>query len=272
MSYDAEELSVQSGAPVELYDFAQGSVSWRYTSSEAEFTDDSQSPSVSYTSIAIERSGIESSGEQARNSLSLTVPRTFPVAELFRVSPPSEVITVTVRRVHRGDTSDIVTSWAGRVLNCDFEGAKATLRCEPITVSLARVGLRRVYQVTCPHVLYGEGCALDKADFDHSTVVYAIDGLELTVDSVNSAYNYAGGFVEWVNDDGVTERRFIEFHANEVLTLMQPFAGIAVTDAVTIYPGCDHTLTTCDATFANALNYGGQPYFPAVNPFIGPVF
>jgi uncharacterized phage protein (TIGR02218 family) len=283
MSYSANEISTQLGAPVELYDFAQGSVEWHYTSSEVVAL---TVTGETYTSAPIERSEIEASNEQARNALKLTVPRDFPVAELFRVAPPSEVISITVRRIHRDDTTaspqGVVVAWMGRVLSCEFSGAKATLQCEPITVSLARVGLRRVYQVACPHVLYGDGCELDKADWDHATTVAVLSGSDLTVATINTAHSYAGGFVTWVNDDGITERRFIESTATyfsgspqvegAVLTLLQPFVGLSVSDSVVIYPGCDHTLTTCNTVFSNAVNYGGQPYFPEKNPFTVAVF
>ncbi|MBK7804300.1 MAG: phage BR0599 family protein [Chloracidobacterium sp.] len=35
--------------------------------------------------------------------------------------------------------------------------------------------------------------------------------------------------------------------------------------------GCDHTLATCIAKFANGLNYGGMPYWPTKNPFDGTI-
>lgn len=272
MSYDTNELSVQLGAPVELYDFAQGSVEWHYTSAEVIALEVGD---TTYTSAAIERSKLESSAEKARNTITLTVARNFAIAELFRVAPPSEVISITIRRVHRGDITDsppdVITAWVGRVLTCEWSGAEAKLKCEPITVSLARTGLRRVYQAACPYALYGSECGVLKTSFDHATTVASISGLVLTVNSVGTG-DYSGGFVEWVNDDGITERRFITSDSGTALTLMQPFSGISVSDNVTIYPGCDHTLTTCDATFSNALNYGGQPYFPEKNPFTIAVF
>ena len=268
MTYAAEEISVQSGAPVDLYEFAHGLSEYRYTSSEADFTLGADT----YTAIALERNAVEASQEKARNTLKLTMPRTAAVAELFRVAPPSDTVTITVRRVHRGDTASPVVVWMGRVLGCAFEGARATLNCEPITVSLARTGLRRVYTLSCPHVLYGAACGLAKASYDHATTVSSISGVTLTVASIG-AFSYAGGFVEWTNDDGNVERRFIKSHASTALTLMQAFAGIATSDAVTLYPGCDHTLTTCDTTFGNALNYGGFPGIPQKNPWAGdPVF
>lgn len=283
MSYDTEEISVQSGAPVELFDFAQGVVEWHYTSAELIALTVS---GETYTSASIERSEIESTQEKARNKVTLTVPRNFPVAELFRVSPPSEVITITIRRLHRADITaspeSLIVLWIGRVLSCEFAGAQAKLSCEPITVSLARIGLRRVYQVNCPHVLYGDGCGLNKDDLENSTTVSALSGLNLSCLGLDPAFSFAGGFVVWENDDGVFERRFIESATTStagspevttwVLTLLNPFVGLSVSDPILVYPGCDHTLTTCDEVFDNAVNYGGQPYFPEKNPFEGPVF
>jgi len=272
VSYAAEEISVQDGAPVELYTFAYGVNSYRYTSREASFTDTTVSPNLVYASASIERSAIESSDEKARNTLKLSVPRNFAVAELFRVAPPSDAISVTVRRVHRGDTTSFATIWKGRVLGCAFQGARAELQCEPVTVSLARTGLRRLYGKSCPYALYGQGCGLNKADFDTATTVSAIDGLTLTVASIG-AFSYAGGFVEWVDDDGNTQRRFIESHVLTALKLTQAFSGLSVSDAVTIYPGCDHTLATCATVFSNNFNFGGFPFMPVKNPFRGdPVY
>lgn len=274
MSYDAQEISVQDGAPIELYTFAQDTSEWFFTSSGQDYRDETEISSVNsdgnlYESASITRTPIAATEEEARNRLRLTVPRTFAVAELLRVAPPSDAITVIVRRVHRGDTANPVTVWVGRVLSCVFQGAAAELDCEPITVSLGRTGLRRLYGKSCPFALYGQGCGLDKPDFDHATTVSSVSGLVLTVASVDGAYTYAGGFVEWVNDDGNTERRFITAATGTALTLMMPFQGIAASDAVTIYPGCDHTLATCDTTFANAANYGGFAWFPSRNPFAG---
>lgn len=273
MSYDAQEISVQSGAPVELYHFTQGVAEWLYTSAATDYADetdyDSNTSSRVYQAIPITRSSIGATEEAARNALTLTVPRNISLAELFRVAVPSEVIHVTVRRVHRGDTSDPIVVWVGRVLGCAFEGASAKISCEPISVAQRRTGLSRLFTVGCPWALYGAGCGLDKAAYATATTVLSASGLVLTVADVESGFNYAGGFVEWENADGITERRAIESHTGTALTLMQQFPGVAASDPVTVYPGCDHTLATCDTQFDNSANYGGFPWMPAKNPYDG---
>lgn len=281
MSYDSTETSVQDGAPLEIYDFAEDTSEWHFTSAElVGLTVDG----VTYTSAAIERSELSASTEEARNTLTLTVPRTFPIAERYRVAGPVGVISVTLRRLHRGDADgspqDWAVRWMGRVLSCVFEGPSAKLRCEPVSTSMRRTGLRQLYQRACPHVLYGAGCGLAKSAFAYASTVQVISGLTVTVGELDSAHSFAGGFVEWVNDDGNTERRFIESASvvagspeTNVLTLTQAFLDLSVSDSVTVYPGCAHNTTACADEFDNILNYGGWPYIPNRNPFNGnPVF
>lgn len=267
MTYDASERSFQGGAPVELYLFARGSQVWRFTSADTDIEHEGNT----YTSIPLSRNAIETSPEQPRNTLTITAPRDFTIAYLFRITAPTDIVSLTVYRFHRGDSGTAVI-WMGRVLNALWQGAKAQLTCEPISVSFGRTGLRRLYQTSCPHVLYGSGCRLDKADFARVCVVGAIDGNALTVDGLDPM-SYGGGFVEWDVGSGNLERRFIRSFAGLVLTLAQPFQDLEVGDSVTVYPGCDHTMATCDGDFDNLVNYGGMPFIPSKNPFDGsPVY
>lgn len=271
MTYDAREISLQSGAPVEIYEFARAAQQWLVTSSPEPVVVDS----ITYTPHMIRRSSIEETQERARSAVKLTVARNFPIADLFRVSPPTDVISLTIKRYHRGD-SQVVVIWSGRVLNCDWQGAEATINCEPVSTSLRRTGLRRMYQRQCPHVLYGSACGLSKDDYKLTANVDAISGTTISVSecSAQAAGYYAGGFVELSVGGGGLERRFITNHTGAVLTLSQAFGeDLAVGAEVNIYPGCNHTLATCKAKFSNLVNYGGFPFIPTKNPFDGsPIF
>ena len=57
-------------------------------------------------------------------------------------------------------------------------------------------------------------------------------------------------------------------HAGSSLTLANPCA-LAVSDAVTLYPGCARNRETCKNKFNNILNFGGWPWIPLRNPFDG---
>jgi uncharacterized phage protein (TIGR02218 family) len=270
MTYNAYETSHQSGAPVELYEFARAAQVWRYTSADSDITYDSKT----WSAATMMRNSIEATPEQARNALKVTVQRDNEVADLFRQTAPTEVIALTVRRYHRGDGNAVVI-WVGRVLNVEWQGSQAVLNCEPVTASMKRPGLRRLYQRQCPHVLYSAACGVNKAAMAVAGTVGGISGTALTVAAAAGEADgyFAGGYVEWQPESGVFERRFIKKHIGSALTLSVAFDGIAVGQAVTLYPGCDHTTTTCDGKFSNLNNYGGFPHIPTKNPFGGsPIF
>ena len=52
------------------------------------------------------------------------------------------------------------------------------------------------------------------------------------------------------------------------LTLVLPFHEDVLSEDVSVYAGCDHTIATCLAKFANDINFGGCPYVPTKNIFI----
>lgn len=271
MTYDASERSYQSGAPVELYEFGRASQVWRYNSSNDTVTIDG----LTYTAASIRRSGIEATQERARSAIKLYTPRNFEIADLFRITPPTDVISLTIKRYHRGDES-VVVIWSGRVVNCDWSGSEAAINCEPVSTSMRRTGLRRIYQRQCPHVLYGDACALQKDDYKVTGAVDAISGNTISVSECGAeADNYfAGGFVELSVGSGGIERRFITANTGAVLTLSKAFGSdLEVGASVNVYPGCDHTLNTCKNKFSNLVNYGGFPFIPTKNPFDGsPVY
>ncbi|MGC4076856.1 MAG: phage BR0599 family protein [Rubrivivax sp.] len=263
MTYTARETSMHAGAPVELYAFAIGSVTWRYTSSARTVTVDG----VDWTPAPLKRGRIETSQETARNGLDIECARDFPVAQLLAVSPPSDPIALTIRRVHRGDGETAVI-WIGQILNCDFsprEG-KATLHGECARSVLRRVGLRRAYQRLCPHPLFGKKCGLARAAHAIATTVTSVSGLDVGVAAL-LARPYSGGWIEWTRPSGFVDRRFVQAVTGLQLRLTLPIYGLPVGAAVTVLPGCDHTTSTCATVYANLDNHGGFPSIPSKNPF-----
>lgn len=268
MTYESRETSMQLGEPLELYEFKYNDEVLRVTSakSEVEYAGHTWEPAP------LRRSAIEYTTDNGRNNLKLNAVRDFPIAELFRIMPPSTVILLTVYRVHAGDTDGAVI-WAGRVLECDWANSIATLNCEPVSSSMQRIGLRRVYQRACPHVLYGGQCKVIKEDFAVPAEVEFIDGLSIysTAISLFPDAHFSGGYIE-VEINGQIERRFITRQFMGYLQINVPLPGLVVGDSLTVYAGCDHTLTTCHSKFDNSDNYGGMPYIPTKNPFNGSIY
>jgi uncharacterized phage protein (TIGR02218 family) len=220
------------------------------------------------------RNAIEATNEMARGALNINCARTLPLLEMFKFAPPGDVVTVSLYRLHRGET-EAITAWMGRVLNVTWRGLEAVLHCESVYTSIKRPGLRRMYQKQCPHVLYSTPCGLDRNDHVVAASVASINGLNLTLNGIGAyaSGSFNGGYVEWEAPQGQFERRAIREHAGSVVTVNFQALGLSPLQEIFLYPGCDHTMATCSSKFSNLENYGGFPYIPAKNPFGGnPVY
>lgn len=270
MSYESYESSRDGGQPVELYEFTLGAEAWRHTSA-----DELQSHlGHDYAPEVIQRPEIESSGEIGKANLPIRVPVDFPVALLFRLAAPAEVILLRIHRKHRGD-ADAVVIFVGRVVNCDWTGREAVLQAESVYTSIRTTGLRRMYAKQCPHMLYGTACRVDPDGFASTGTLTSVSGVSLVVYGAHasSAGYWAGGILLWVDGDGRGHRRMIEDHgAAGAVRLLSPIPGLPTGASVQLWPGCDHTKATCANRFDNRLNYGGFPGIPGVNPISSPIF
>jgi uncharacterized phage protein (TIGR02218 family) len=263
MSYDAQERG--HGRPLDLYEFARQHLHWRFTSAAQPITIGFEV----YQPVAIEHAGISASRELARNALAITVARDNPVAELFRIAPPSDVVTCVISQMHEG-SSERVALWSGRIVGVDWSGAQAELSLEPVYTSVRRLGLRRRYQRACPFALYGAGCGVLRTAWQHVSTADSIAGLTVQVTGAGAFGDgwYAGGYLEW-ETAGLNERRMIARQVGPNVELTAAPHGLAVGQVVRLFPGCDRTLATCHGKFNNSLNYGGMPYIPLRNPFAG---
>jgi uncharacterized phage protein (TIGR02218 family) len=271
MPIDTYEGSEQDGQPIELYEFTSGVTVTRYTSYHEDYLYDLV---TTFTAASIKRSAIEDTQELSRSPLDLTVARDFPICELFRVAPPSNVVRLSVFRIHAGDTERALI-WSGRVIDRSIEGSiSATLHCEPVLTGLKRLGLTRKYQRPCPHVLYGEGpskCNANKAVFATTASLSAVSGVTLqsfTFATKPDGY-YAGGELEWDAGSGRMEYRGIKRHVGNEIEVTHPIVGLAALAEVVVYAGCTHEMTVCDDTFSNSDNYGGFRHVPQKNPYGG---
>lgn len=281
MAYSDKEISTQDGRPVALYLIEWGPTRWRYTSTDRPVTInesvDGVMRAVTYEPRAISDNGM-TQGSSSQNDFQINAPSNLPVVDLFRGTPPSETIWITVRRIHVGET-DAPIYWKGTLNNVKRpEPAKATLIGKPIAASLKRTGLRLCWTRECPHFLYDVDCRVKKEEYAVEAEVIALAANVVYVVPVEEKPDgwFRGGFVEWqASAEGTLERRFVEQDVNVVetgdLTLQLTIFGLvdylAIGDTVTVYPGCDRLPTTCDGKFNNISNYGGFEKMPGKTPF-----
>lgn len=268
MTYSSVETSVDDGNPIELYEFVMSPLSWYYTDNPKTITNGLHD----YLTTTISRSKISQSEEINRVDLTITVPRDFAPADRFRVTPSSDPMIVNIRRKHVTDAEDILI-WQGRVMSVSWEGATANLICEPTYSSMRRPGLRRYYTYICAHSLYGSKCRVVSEVYRVSDDVSSVADTVINVPIAGGQADgfYTGGFVEYLTEEGMTEQKLILSHIGSELTLATTPVDLVGGMLISIFPGCDHTIDTCEGKFSNKDNYGGFPYIPTGSPFAGKI-
>lgn len=262
MSYDQREQSDFSSHPLELYRFSLGGQQWLFTSSDHEVT---VSAEEKYQPVYIKRSGFTKGGDARKSTMEIEVHAANDVALLYRTGWLTGMLIVTIYRHHYED-SEFSVMWKGRVTGCRWSGSVATLSCDSAHTLFQRAGLRRVYQVGCPHVLYSPACGLSADSWDVAGTVAAVDGKAVTLSGISG---YATGYFTGGMLKSGDELRMITAHSGNVVTLVDSVADLADGATVTLWPGCAHTVAACKNKFSNLINYGGLPYLPAKNPFSG---
>lgn len=272
MSFNEFETSLQNGKPIRLYQFQRGPLKWGYASTNINITH----LGIVFRSVegGIADDGIRQTGDAQADLLTLTVPANLDVAQMYRQIAPHQTVNLTIYDLHYGDTGYLV-SWMGIVAGVKFTNElTATIQCQTLQATLERTGLRKTWSRTCPHQLYDQSCLVERSSFKVTGTISRIDGVTISVANAAAQINnyYAGGYIEWTSQYGL-EQRGIELHQGDTLTLYCGTFGLALTQEIAIYAGCDRTFATCDSKFNNVPNYGGSPHMPGKSPFDGtPIF
>ena len=263
MSFLFREKSAYSGHPMELYRFTMGDKQWMFTSSDHEvaLSDDEK-----YLPTYIKRGRFTLGGDTKKTTIDIEVMNSNPIALMFRAGWLPQSTIVTIYRRHYEDNESVML-WKGRIINCKWSKSVATLTSEPAYTLLRRAGLRRVYQVGCPHALFSQDCRLDESKWAVSGSVSVVNRNVITVPA-------AGGFATEYFVAGMVEaengyRMMITGHDGGQITLLDAVAGIEAGQTITLWPGCDRSTDCCSKRFKNLNNYGGLPFLPKKNPFSG---
>lgn len=264
MTSEARDLSIQDGAPIELWEFMVYGQKYRYTTASEDYVFDSQT----YLSPgALSHSEFEETTEIPKNNITLSVPIDFEILDYYDDVPPDDVILLSIFETHRGE-DDAALKWTGSVLNGMRNEEGGELTCENIYTSLRRTGLRRIYSRACPHVLYGPACKAQDTAFRIQVQLDSVDGINIT-SSVLATFadgRFAGGLLEYEPTPGRIHRRGLKTHAGNAAVMTHALPGLDGLAQVFLYPGCKHDLPDCDDFFDNVENYGGFPFVPRQNP------
>jgi len=276
MSYDPTEQSNYSGQPIQLYDIRYHNERWLFAATDNPQTLPGIFGGVDvYQPIATDDGEIMDSTDASQDGTSLRIPSTSSLATRLLRARPNGDFFFYIRRCHEGDP-DAPIIWSGTIASAQrTEIAVCEIQARSMLASLRRSGLWSSYERNCPLPLYSPRCGVDKEAYKNIGRVAGMNGREIYINEAATRPDgyFAGGFMEWTNEEGARERKFIEFHAGSLIGVLDSGAGITVNLEVTLYAGCEHNMATCINRFNNQSNYGGFPKLPGVNPFAGdPVF
>lgn len=228
---------------------------------------------VTYVPWPISHPDYTTTGTLDKSNINVDLARGSGLDALFNAYAPSQVLNLFIFQGHMGDDptpSNFPLEWSGQVASVSYEdGSTLRVTVESIASSMRRPGLRRNYQLGCPHPLYGEGCRAKMAPATVIRTVTNVSGNHITVDSAPAIARgkYLGGMVMWTDEDGKSRVATITaFNASLAIYLRGYTGGINVGDQVKLILGCNRTMGDCQNLHNNILNFGGQPFIPLESP------
>lgn len=269
-NYSKFAASRYSSKPASLYRFVYGTEAGNvicFTDADQEIIFNGET----YVPRSVACDEITSSALLDKSTFTIAVSIDNPIAELFRIYPPSVQVTL---QLFQGDLNDpenqFLAVWSGRVLSCSRKASQAELTCEMVITSMRRPGLSRNWQFGCPLYLYGNECRADQSKASVTATIEAVTDTTVTLSGNWYApwqtANFANGMLSWISDAG-TESRTIQQVKGNTLTLSGDTMHLTVGATVTLALGCDHTRGDCLNLHNNILNFGGDEWIPTKNPF-----
>lgn len=255
-----DEAGVESSQPREGIEISYGTTTIRIATGTRDVTIDGEL----YEAAVAGRDKVAATIDSNASSGKIHLPESHAFARRWTqgLIPPKNV-TVTVRRQQ---ASGFEVIYIGNVISMQPEGHIAVFQ----TISTFERALSRrlptlVASRKCAHVLGDDNCGKNIEAMKVIATVASFSGRTITVSTIG------GNATGWA-DGG----RFVHVPSGEAMTTFQqvgtdvmlhrPFSGVAIGDAVWIYPGCGKLVTICRDKFANVRRFGNAPELPTKNP------
>lgn len=282
MPFSDIENSLQFGRPISFYEFAFGSVIWRYTTAEEPIV----AGGFTWEPAAISDDGVRQTGEISNDGTGIDAPSWIGPGQLFMSAAPSRDVRVRILDKHE-QSPDMVVRYSGVISQVGFPApGRCKITCDTLQATMERDGLRLGWQRSCPYALYDPlTCRVNKAswsaDFfvtqviDYTATVIITGGPIQTAARVRAYLD--NGFIEWTHPLRGVELLAIDTHEfvsgdTHTFTFLGDPGELAPGATGKVYRGCSFTPESCQS-FSNYDNYGGVPGLPSKSPFDGtPIF
>jgi uncharacterized phage protein (TIGR02218 family) len=247
------------GSPAYLVTIQRGTSVWYYTTARSTQTVED----IDYLPAQLKCSPVAQKKDTPGIQATVTLGLETSAAQAL-MTETGERASVSIQRTQSaGDPVTVVL--LGDVVSLKFVNDAVELTVATIEHHFKTLIPRVLVQRLCPHAVYGYSCGANKDDFAVETTVADIDGQTITVAATEGTHAWRNGILRLASGRVL----FIADHSSSQVIVWAPIpSDLAVSDAVTIYRGCDKTFTTCETVFDNAAHYGGFPNLPERNPLL----
>lgn len=228
---------------------------------------------IIYQPWPIKHSDLHSAGDLDKSDVTVTMALHNGLLGEFVAFPPSQVVNLTIFQGHVEDPATLTNYpavWLGRVTASEVADYELSLSCAPVSSSIQRPGLRRNYQLGCPHVLYGSECRARKSAATRTRTAATVTSNNVTLvgDILAERAACIGGTLEWTRADGKREIRTITNVSADgfTLSIRGGTRGLTAGMSLSIVFGCARNMAACRDIHNNIINFGGQPFIPLDNP------
>jgi uncharacterized phage protein (TIGR02218 family) len=162
------------------------------------------------------------------------------------------------------ETLDRHIIYRGAIGTVSEEAGRFTAALQSRKAELQRDPVPRT-SPSCRAAFCGPGCALSAARFTHEGVLSAHDlnANAVTFTSPALSANLPGGTLRWLDGHYAGVTMGIVAVSGGALVLDTPLdLALAPGLRAMLREGCDRTLESCSARFANAVNFQGEPFLP----------
>lgn len=259
--------SARGGSPVQLFTFTGRDSTEYYTNYDLPLIVDDNH----YVAVDIQPGKPQVDGTFDADFLSLKVPTTFPIVQRFAVLSPNYRTFVDISEYHTTDPDEEIFSiWYGVVRGVKINSIQSEINLESGKSLFARLGLRRIYQNLCNHILGDDECRVNLEMYKTISTVTFAQGLTIKSPQFASKPDnwFAGGKLVTTRD----EQRLVVKHVGDTITVLAPFPkdSLNINDTVNAYAGCAHDWGTCIGKYGNEVNYGGFPWMTEENIWVLP--
>lgn len=222
-----------------------------------------------FTAMPASRTELQINPLTAEFSLVLSLASEHPFARRYTAVggvPPQQVTVIGRRKqLNSGDVQQFLD---GVVASAAFEGSLFKLSIQDrVKYALDRQVPSVLVDSICANVLYDSWCGVNSNTVLQNAVVNTVYGRIIGVSTVggNPDQWARGGLIAHLASGEV---QTIDDQSGLTITMQYPIAELKSGDSVAIFPGCDHTATTCRDKYSNISNFAGAPSRPTKNPFI----